>query len=65
MQRKAKVAKEKGSDDETEVIDDVAESKQLRQLTQDELDKIELENTPVIPDSECSPAAFIFTAHED
>ena len=30
MQRKAKVAKEKGSDDETEVIDDVAESKQLR-----------------------------------
>ena len=25
----------------------------------------ELENVPVIPDSECSPAAYIFQQHEE
>ena len=57
-QRKAKVGKD--SDDETEIQIDQAENTQIRQLTQEEIAARELENTPVIPDSEISPAAYIF-----
>ena len=56
--RKAKVSKEKGSDDETEI--EQSSNVHLREPTHEEIQARELEMTPVIPDSEISPAAYIF-----
>ena len=62
MKNRSKVNKEKGSDSsEGEDIEfDVP-----RELTVEEKQEAELANTPVIPDSEISPAAYIFTQHQD
>lgn len=43
----------------------VTHDKKDRELTQYEQEKLELENAPVIPDSEISPAAFIFNQTEE
>ena len=58
----SKVAKERDSDDENEIQ---AESQQVRALTPEEIAQKELEQTPVIPDSEISPAAHLFLNQED
>ena len=58
----SKVAKERDSDDENEIQ---PESQQVRALTPEEIAQKELERTPVIPDSEISPAAHLFVNHED
>ena len=59
--RGAKVSKDHDSDDDQVDIKEEEKSQvQVKTLTNEEQQAIELENVPVIPDSEVSPAAFIF-----
>ena len=57
-QRKVKVGKEKGSDDESEIQADT--ETQIREPTPEEIAQRELDAAPLMPDSEISPAAYIF-----
>ena len=43
----------------------VTHDKKDRELSKYEQEKLELENAPVIPDHEISPAAFIFNQTEE
>ena len=62
--RRAKVGKARDSDEEPEVNVEEVDNRQVRQLTKEEIERAELEATPVIPDSEISPAAYIFQNEE-
>ena len=55
-------AKEHLSDGEDEVKEDnqVAAVDKQQQMSQEEIEKRQLENLPVIADSEISPAAYLF-----
>jgi hypothetical protein len=57
--RGAKVAKDHDSDDDLPDIKE-EEKQQVQVLSKEEQQALELENVPVIPDSEVSPAAYIF-----
>ena len=60
MQRRAggKVGKERDSDEEPEINDE--QTLEIREPTAEEIAKRELDNAPLMPDSEISPAAYIF-----
>ena len=62
--KKRTEGKAHGSDDEGEEIKEnkVAETQKLSQA---EIEKRQLENAPVIADSEISPAAYLFQNQEE
>lgn len=61
---KANKVKEHLSDGEDDVEIE-SESKQVKTLSREELERKNLENAPVIADSEISPAAYLFQNQED
>lgn len=79
--RKSKVEKEHGSDDEDETFevepvgDSPSKSEQNRAenndmavepiITSEEIARQELDSAETIPESEVSPAAFLFKNHDD
>lgn len=64
INRKAKVEKQHDSDPEDEPEDRNRELAE-RQVSREEQQAAELENVPVIPDCEVSPAAYIFAATQE
>ena len=54
-----------GEDNDEVQEDDQKEKKVVAQLTQEEIERRQLENAPVIGDSEISPAAYLFQNHDE
>ena len=54
-----------GEDHDEVQEDDRKEKGVVAQLTQEEIERRQLENAPVIGDSEISPAAYLFQNHDE
>ena len=50
--------------DDIAIEDDETKGKEVVEVSNEDRMREQLENTPVIPDSECSPAAVWFQTHE-
>lgn len=57
------------SDDEDDIVpaenDDKGKSQVVAEVSKEELERRQLENAPVIGDSEISPAAYLFQNHDE
>ena len=63
MNRGKKEKKGKDSDEEDDI--QIGEDKPVQEISKADQQAIELADVPTIPDSEMSPAAFIFQQRED
>ena len=52
-------------EDNDEIQQDDKKDKAVAQLSQEEIERRQLENAPVIGDSEISPAAYLFQNHDE
>lgn len=54
-----------GEDNDEDIQTDDKKDKAVAKLTQEEIERRQLENAPVIGDSEISPAAYLFQNHDE
>ena len=52
-------------DDIVDASNDENKKKQVAKISQEEVERRQLENAPVIADSEISPAAYLFQNHDE